>query len=76
MAEDILFNPGDAIAQNYDYNAVMRSAEIFHYQQHPQQFVLVQAPEDACYAVFRIADAAHIKEQLAPLRRYQIVKRL
>jgi len=52
MDEIIFFNPGDAIANDYDYQAARRSAEIYKVDHAVDEGLVVARDGDGKFAVF------------------------
>ncbi|MFB9769607.1 hypothetical protein [Lactiplantibacillus modestisalitolerans] len=80
MAENVLFNPGDAIAESHDYNEALRSADIYNAKQGRKRGILIARPleEDHGYSVFYADDliAADGPKPATSAKQYQIEKRL
>lgn len=74
MSEMVFFNPGDAIASDHDFNAALRSAEIFHRKQKQHELMIVKEENGKTYAVFNATDAQI--NASAQTNRYQIAKRM
>lgn len=77
MNEIIYFNPGDAIARDYDYEAARRSAEVFKMNHQSDQGLVVGKTDDGHFAVFyedKEQDPKHPGAQ--PPTRYTILARL
>lgn len=52
MDEIVFFNPGDAIATNYDFAAARRSAEIFKVDHTADKGLVVAKDDSGQFAVF------------------------
>ena len=52
MDEAVFFNPGDAIANDYDYAAARRSAQIYKAAHVADQGLVVAQDQDGKFAVF------------------------
>lgn len=77
MNNAIFFNQGDALAQEFDYSAARRSAQIYKSEHEIQGGLVVAQDELGRYAVFYESDAAPSSQLLeAGKSRYTILERL
>lgn len=79
MDEIIFFNPGDAVANNFDYQEARRSAEIYKVDHAVDEGLVVAKGADGKFAVFYEAAgqpdvSAVAKEQ--PIGKYTILAHL
>lgn len=77
MSEAIFFNQGDALAQEFDYSAARRSAQIYKAQHQIQGGLVVAQDGEGSYSVFYESDAAPDSDDIAAGRaRYTVLERL
>ncbi|WP_125706476.1 hypothetical protein [Lacticaseibacillus daqingensis] len=76
MDETIFFNPGDAIARDFDFQAARRSAEIFKVQHAADQGLVVAKDETGKFAVFYEGADVDPEAGEAPATRYTILAHL
>lgn len=63
MEETVFFNPGDAIAKDYDFAAARKSAEVFKVKNAIDHGLIVAQDEHGQFVVF---DAAAGEAELSP----------
>ncbi|WP_179396172.1 hypothetical protein [Lacticaseibacillus absianus] len=76
MDNTIFFNPGDAIANEFDYQAARRSAEIFKVQHAATEGLVVASDANGKFAVFYEAAAVEPDAGAQPAERYTILAHL
>ncbi|MCI1987000.1 MAG: hypothetical protein LKJ69_11655 [Lactobacillus sp.] len=74
MDEIVFFNPGDAIANDFDYQAARRSAEIYKAAHVADEGLVVAKDEDGGFSVFY--EAAGQDEAQKAKGRYTILAHL
>ncbi|WDF82569.1 hypothetical protein PQ472_11850 [Lacticaseibacillus pabuli] len=77
MSESIFFNQGDALAQDFDFSAARRSAQIYKTQHEIQGGLVVAKNDDGKFSVFYESDASvKSDEGKAGKERYTVLERL
>lgn len=81
MAEEtVFFNPGDAIAKDFDFQSARKSAEIFKVNHEVDQGLIVAKDDDGKFAVFyEAAGAKELTPEEAtkqPTSKYTVLARL
>ncbi|MCX2455912.1 hypothetical protein [Lacticaseibacillus nasuensis] len=79
MDETIFFNPGDAIAKDYDYAAARKSAEVFKVHNAIDHGLVVAQDEHGQFVVFDPQEAAALTPEEAaklPASKYTVLARL
>ncbi|WP_262315881.1 hypothetical protein [Lacticaseibacillus parakribbianus] len=76
MDEIIYFNPGDAVAQDHDFAAARRSAEIFKAKSVKDLGLVVGKDDDGKFAVFYEGAAQDPHPGTEPATRYTILAHL
>ena len=72
MSEDVLFNPGQAIASSYDYHEAYVAAQIYH-QKNEHEALLVQEKKNG--KMYYVFDAASVKNHSQFNDKFQLMKR-
>ncbi|GEK27701.1 hypothetical protein [Furfurilactobacillus siliginis] len=70
--EHVLFNPGDAITNAHDYNAVYQSAQIYK-QKHPHTLFIVSETDGKPYVLF---DQASKRRDDPDTTKYRVIKKM
>lgn len=70
--EHVLFNPGDAIANAHDYNAVYQSAQIYKHK-HPHALFIVSETDGKPYVLFDKVDQT---DDPKDGKRYRVIKKM
>lgn len=73
MDEAVFFNPGDAIANDYDYAAARRSAQIFKAQDVADKGLVIVQDQSGKFSVFYEAAAVDAAAGKKPASQYTIM---
>ena len=67
MSENVFFNPGQAIASDFDFNKAYVAAQIYHHKAQ-KPVLVVQEKDGQPFVIF--------DEQAEEAKRYSLVKRV
>ncbi|GAB6092036.1 hypothetical protein [Furfurilactobacillus curtus] len=70
--ENVLFNPGDAIANAHDYNEVYQSAQIYKHH-NPHTLFIVSESDGTPYVLF---DQDAVTNQGHDQKKYRVIKKM
>ncbi|WP_281165871.1 hypothetical protein [Liquorilactobacillus sicerae] len=73
MSEDILFNPGQAIASSYDYHNAYVVAQIYHQKNDHELLLVKDKSNNKMYYVF---DTASLENHSQFGQKFQLIKRI
>ncbi|KRM87313.1 hypothetical protein [Liquorilactobacillus vini] len=73
MSEDILFNPGQAIASSYDYHSAYVAAQIYHQKSNHELLLVKDKNDKKMYYVF---DSASLENHSQLNQKFQLIKRI
>ncbi|MCP0887284.1 hypothetical protein LB941_08055 [Ligilactobacillus sp. WILCCON 0076] len=74
MSENVLFNPGESLASDYDFNQAYIAAQIYHHKDK-KPILVVQEKDGNPYFIFdEMAALTDEKDEHA--RRYSVIKRV
>lgn len=73
LSEEFFFNPGDAIASDFDYNKAYIAAQIYHHKKS-KPLLIVQERDGHPYFVFDEAQA--LAEEHEKSKSFTVIKHL
>jgi len=75
MSENVFFNPGQAIASDFDFNKAYVAAQIYHHKAQ-KPVLVVQEKDGQPYVIFDEQAALDSEKAANEARKYAVVKRV
>ena len=73
MSENVFFNPGQAIASDFDFNKAYVAAQIYHHKAQ-KPVLVVQEKDGQPFVIFN--EQAALASEKEEAKRYSLVKRV
>ncbi|WP_286028483.1 hypothetical protein [Ligilactobacillus agilis] len=73
MSENVFFNPGQAIASDFDFNKAYVAAQIYHHKAQ-KPVLVVQEKDGQPFVIFD--EQAALASEKEEAKRYSLVKRV